>query len=594
MPRPKRICTAIGALAGAALLGAGAFWMTHVNIDGTFFSRKDTVYDLRDHDLTRQQYDELCMQYPDVEILWSVPFQDSRYDADTEHIKIATLTKEDADSLDLLPMLKYVEADDCKDYDALLYLQQKRPELEVLYYIPLGSGTCDSLSKTYTAQDATLQQLEEALPYLPRLQQLGLSGKLPQMEDLLKLRTEFPQVQLLCTLDLWGQPLHTDARKLDFTGVSVDPLELSRMLPLFPDVKEVILSGTALTVSQYRILTGEHPGVSFLCELEIGGNVYSTALSEIDVSGMAVSEEDVEAMIPLFPNLTKLIMSNCGIDDETMDALNQRYPHIQIVWTVMVGHVPVRTDSIIFYPAAIDQYHLPSNEQMQKLRYCRDLVAIDIGHSDATDCSWLAYTPHVKYLILADTNISDISPLANLKELVYLEVFNTDVSDYTPLLECTKLQDLNIGETYGDPEPLTQMTWLHNLQWHPVQDHPVLGPKAEALKEQLPDTNITLKTRRKNIGGPWRMLPNYYLFRELLGGGFYNQERIYNGNWDYEEGKRILACNDTELFAGDVLAEIVRHRIDSNLPIFGIKNVGSDKAERLYQTILEVQELYYK
>lgn len=589
----KRIIWIAAAALAAAVLGAAGYRMTQVSIDGALFPKNANLYDLTDHDLTEEQYLELCAQHPDAEILWSVPFQGDRYAADTDYLRITSLTTQEADMLRYLPDLRHVDADGCQDYDALMYLQQQKPECEILYYVPLGSGNCDSLSGMHTTADATAKQLEAALPYLPRLQRLGLSGKLPAVEELLKIRTAFPKVELLCTLELWGQKLHTDARKLDFTGTAVDPQELNRMLPLFPDVEKVILTGSPLTVSQYQALTQTHPGIFFQCELEVNGKTYAADASEVDISGSTVTIAEAEALISAFPRLEKLIMSDCGIDDETMDRLNQRYPDVSIVWTVMVGHVPVRTDAIIFYPAAIDQHHLPSNEEMQKLRYCTELVAIDIGHSEATDCSWLAYTPHVKYLILADTNISDISPLANLKELVYAELFNTDIQDYTPLLECTKLQDLNIGETYADPEPLAQMTWLHNLQWHPIQDHPTLGPKATALKEQLADTNITLKTRRKNIGGPWRMLPNYYLFRELIGGGFYNQERIYNGNWDYEEGKRILACNDTEAFAGDVLEEIVRYRIDNGLPIFGIKNVGSEKAEILYQTILEVQELYY-
>jgi len=337
----------------------------------------------------------------------------------------------------------------------------------------------------------------------------------------------------------------------------------------------------------------EHPNVFFQCALEVNGTAYSTDAAEIDISGTATTVEEVEAMIPLFPNLKKLIMSNCGIDDETMDALNRRYPDISIVWTLQIGLVTVRTDDLTFFPASINQFQLPSNEELQKLRYCTEMVAIDVGHSEATDCQWLAYMPHVKYLILADTSISDLSPLSNLKELVYLEVFNTDITDYSPLLECTALQDLNIGDTFGDTEPLSKMTWLHNLQWHPIQDHPVLGPKAQALKEQLPDTNITLKTRRKNIGGPWRFLPNYYIFRELIGGDFFNQEAIYNKHWEYADGKRILACKGPRTpFAGDVLAEIVRYRIDNGLPIMGIKNVGSEKAEVLYQSILESQALF--
>lgn len=594
MAKKKIIGLALCALSAAVALGIVVSRADRVSIDGEYFPRDAKVYDLTDHDLTEQQYLSLCDQYPDAEILWSVPFQGDKLPLDTQHIKISTLTKEDVDALDHLHQLQYVEADDCRDYDALIYLQQNKPECQVLYYVDLGNDRCDSLSSTVTATDVTAVQLEAALPYLPHLERLGLSGKLPEIEELLKIRADFPHVKLLCTLNLWGLELHTDYRTLDFTGTAVSLQELSNILPLFPDVKEVILTGTPLTSLEYQTLTSENPGILFRCDIELNGTVYSADATEIDISGMQISAEETEALFPLFPKLEKLIMSDCGIDDETMDALNRKYPDIQIVWTVMVGHVPVRTDSVIFYPAAINQFKLPSNEELQKLRYCTELVAVDIGHSEATDCNWLAYTPHVKYLILADTSISDISPVANLKELVYLEVFNTDITDYSPLLSCTKLQDLNIGDTFGDPEPLAQMTWLHNLQWHPIKDHPVLGPKAQELTEQLPDTNITLKTRRKNIGGPWRFLVNYYLFRELLGGGFYNQENINNGYWEYDDGKKILACNDNPKYAGDVLAEIVRYRIDNGLGVMGIKNVGSEKEEILYQSILEAQALYHK
>lgn len=591
MAKKRSICIIIAAIA-AALIGAAVFFATHISIGGAFFSRNAAVIDLTDQDLSVAQYLEITDAHPDKEILWTLPFQGSRYAMDTEHIILSSLTEAEADILKLLPELRYVDAERCQDYEALLHLWQTLPELEIYYNVPLGSDSCNSLSGTHTATDVTAAQLEAALPLLPRLEHLYLSGSLPQPEELLHIRTAFPEVQLICTLKLWGQELHTDCRKLTLADSSVDPQELSRMLPLFPQVTEVDITGTPLTVAQYQALLEEHPGVSFLCQLEVNGNIYSTDAAQIDISGTAVTPQEAENLIALFPRLEKLIMSDCGLDDETMDALNRKYPDISIVWTLQIGLVTMRTDALIFYPAGINQYKLPSNEELQKLRYCTELVAIDIGHSEATDCNWLAYTPHVKYLILADTNIADIGPVANLKELVYLEVFNTDITDYTPLLECTALQDLNIGTTYGDPEPLSRMTWLHNLQWHPIQDHPVLGPKAQALKEQLPDTNITLKTRRKNIGGPWRFVPNYYVFRELLGGGFYNQENINNGYWDYDDGKRILACNDNPLFAGDALVDIVRYRIDNDLPIMGIKNIGSEKAESLYQSLVESQALY--
>lgn len=594
MLKKKPVMIAVFVLITALIIGAVVFFATHQRIGGAFVKKDAQVIDLTQQDLSEQEYLALCEQYPDTEILWSVPIQGERYDQNTETIRITSLTREDVRMLDYLPRLKHVDAHGCTDYDALMYLQQQHPECDVLYYVPLGVENVSSLSGTVNASNVTFAQLEEALPLLPHLEHLALSGKLPQVEELLKIREAYPHVKLLCTLELWGQELHTDYRKLDLSGAEVDPQQLARLLPLFPDVTEVILTGTALTVSQYEAIAGTNPGIQIVCDVDVYGRAYSTDTTEIDISGISVTAQEVEALIPLFPKLEKLIMSHCGIDDETMDALNRRHENIAIVWTVQIGLSAVRTDDIIFYPASINQYMLPSNEELQKLRYCTEMVAIDIGHSDATDCNWLAYMPHVKYLILADTQITDISPLANLKELLYVELFSLDIQDYSPLLECTALQDLNIGTTFADPEPLFQMTWLHNLLWHNAQDHPVVGQQAQELKEHLQDTNVVLKTRRKNIGSIWRFLPNYYVFRDLLGGGFYNQEALYM-HWAYEDGKRILTCNDNdEKYAGDVLAEIVRYNIDNGLPIMGVKNVGSEKAEILYQSLLESQALYQK
>ena len=594
MLKKSPVLIGISAAVAAAAIGATVFFSTHISIDNAFFKKDAAVFDLTDHDLTEEDYLQICKQYPDVLVLWSVPFQDSRLSTDTRRLKVTSLTCEDVDLLHYLWDLKQVDATECQDYDAIAYLQQMYPDCEVLYTVPLGNSRYSSDTEELTASDVTAAQLEEALPLLTHLQRMNLEGKLPHPEELAHLCSAFPQVQFLFTPELWGQKIPADSTVLDFSGVTVDPEQLSRMLPLFPNVTEVILTGTPLTVSQSSLLACSYPNITFRYDVDINGSVYSADTTTLDISGWQITVGTAEDLIASFPKLEKLIMSNCGIDDESMDALNRRHEDISIVWTLQIGLSSVRTDDIIFYPASVNQYKLPSNEELQKLRYCTEMVAIDIGHSEATDCSWLQYMPHVKYLILADTKITDISPLANLKELVYVELFSLDIQDYSPLLECTALQDLNIGTTFADPEPLFRMTWLHNLLWHNAQDHPVVGQKAQELKEHLQDTNVVLKTRRKNIGSIWRFLPNYYVFRDLLGGGFYNQEALYM-HWAYEDGKRILTCNDNdEKYAGDVLAEIVRYNIDNGLPIMGVKNVGSEKAEILYQSLLESQALYQK
>lgn len=585
MQKKRVIRIGITSAAAVVIFGAAVFYFTHSFIDGAVFPKNSPVLDLTGHTLSAQQYTDICRRYPDSQVLWTVPFQGSRYPMDLESITVTSLTEADAQALDFLPRLKQVDASQCTDYDALLYLQARRPDCVVTYQVDAGGTVCDNFCQALTLTDADAGKLEAAIPLLPQLRTVELEGTLPQPEDLIRLRDAFPQVQFQFSLDMWQTTLTPDVTEIDLSGLPVTQEELARYLPLLPNLQKVILKETALTEDGIKAVADLFPNVFFLCDLTLAGEVFSTDAGEIDISGKDVTIEEVEATLPYFSNLQKLIMSDCGIDDETMDALNRRHPETAIVWTVQIGIHAVRTDAKVFFPAGVDESNLPNNDQLKKLRYCTEMIAIDVGHSKATECEWLEYMPHLRYLILADTGITDLTPLSNLKELVYLELFNMGITDYSPLLGCTALQDLNLGTTYGDPEPISKMTWLHNLRWSHITEDPETRQRVLALAEQLSDTNVTYDNWR-NIGGPWRYLPNYYVFRDLIGGTYFNQLNPYQV-WGNKDAQKILSCSkNPNRFAGDVLAEIVRERIDNGLPIPGVKNVGSEKAEILYQTLL--------
>ena len=85
------------------------------------------------------------------------------------------------------------------------------------------------------------------------------------------------------------------------------------------------------------------------------------------------------------------------------------------------------------------------------------------------------------------------------------------IESYEPLLGCTALEDLNIGRTFADPEPISQMTWLKNLWCMEIS-----GATQYAWRLALPDTNIVGKGNDVVAYG-WRRLPNYYKMRDALG-----------------------------------------------------------------------------
>lgn len=588
MKKNQILRAAIAALTGAAAIGAGVFFSTNVIVGGKIFPKETTVFDLTEQKISSEEYEKIRVKYPDAQILWNVPFQGSQYPLDTAKITVSSLTEEEAKSLTYLTELEYVDAKECTDYAALLYLQSCMPECIIDYQVAGISGNASQAS----ISDADIAELNQILPFLPKLETLKLDGKLPEREALLQLKKDFPTLNLDMTLDVGGKKISTAEEMIDLSGAELTADTISEILPLFAKNSQILLPDTGLTEEARKDLILQYPEYFFLCDLDFAGKTVSTASTQIDISGCAITVEETEEMLPFFPNLEKLIMSHCGIDNESMEALNQRYPDISIVWTLQIGPMIVRTDDTIFFPSKHGEHNLPSHEELQKLRYCHEMVAIDVGHSKATDCSWAANMPKLKYLIIADTRITDLTPLSGLKELIYLEAFGLDLTDYSPLLGCTAMQDLNIGTTFADPEPLTRMPWLHNLFWHGVLKNEELREKALMLEHQLPDTNIVLQTPRKNIGGMWRYIPNYYVFRELLDADFFNQE--YTGMFlDKKDASRILACDHgAQAFAGDVLAEIVRYRIDNHLPITGIRNTDSAQAENLYQSLCQSRSWY--
>ena len=186
----------------------------------------------------------------------------------------------------------------------------------------------------------------------------------------------------------------------------------------------------------------------------------------------------------------------------------------KVVWTViMTEKCKARTDDTKFMPIDQGEYYFQDDDGYN-LRYCEDMVCIDIGHSTVENIDFVAFMPHLKYLILAWTQVKDITAISNCKDLIYLELDHGIVHDFTPLLGCTALEDLNIGDHMWDTDltPISQMTWLKNLF---ATDYSYANQ--QLLIESLPDTRVVTTATSTASGNGWRNLQNYYDMRDYLG-----------------------------------------------------------------------------
>ena len=544
----------------AAMLAVGiAVWflLTHVWVAGTFYSRNADVLDLRFADVTTADYDKLRKKAPNSEILWRIPFQGKTYDQDTDVLYVTSLTDEDVATLDYFTRLKTVEAQECTDYPQLAALTARRPEVTVEYAVTIDGREYPQDTAVVSISGITEEEIN-LLTYLPELTAVTAVGcRTP--EQMTRLR-DFCQEKGLSFALRFGTKTYPDTvQELDVTGVTDGELELLQLLPKLKTLHLKNPEADPETVAQLR---STYPKADISWEVEIAGVSFPDDTKEVDLSAVLESSaaqtaagtaagtqtaagaqtttktqtttgtatgtqstketqstapavtlnlEDLEKKMSYLSDAKQVFLGKCGLDNEELAALRERVrDSYKLVWTVQLGKkLTARTDDITFMPVREHVYYF-LDEDAYNLRYCEDMLCVDVGHMGLTNIDFVKGMPHLQILILAHNGqLQDISPISSCKELIFLELDWSAVKDFTPLVGCTSLEDLNIGLTYPSVEPLMQMTWLKNL-WM------VDRGGAYQLSQALPDTKI-VASADVTVGAGWRNLPNYYKMRDMLG-----------------------------------------------------------------------------
>lgn len=238
------------------------------------------------------------------------------------------------------------------------------------------------------------------------------------------------------------------------------------------------------------------------------------------VSVTANSYKKFYEFLDKLPELKRVDMYSTLIPRQRIEELKERYPDVEFGWTMKVGNHGVRTDAVSFSTAHSDRSSRHKTEEFSVLKYCKNLVALDIGHNAVKDLSFLYDLPQLKILILVDNQFQDVTPVGSLTELEYLELFYNDIRDVSPLTGLTKLKDLNLGfNRIADISPIEAMTWLERL-WVPQFNSHNASKKpdpemVEHLKAALPDTLVD-STAKSSVGNGWRDHPRYEIMRKIF------------------------------------------------------------------------------
>lgn len=541
----------------AILLAAGAAFgvcaSRYVIVDFQFYPKDAAALDLRGQEISVSHYEALTKKLPDAQIRWDIPFQGSILADDTQVLTVTSLSLEEAHLLaSCLPSLRIVDGRQCTDYESLLSLKQQRPDIQMQYWVSIGGRSFAS-----TALQISLDRIAEAelrlLPYLPLLKTVTLTGGEPQL--LRQLQTYCNENGIMVRLLIDGELLPESTISLEINGITNAEVDL---LYLMPRLKRVHLTEPEADGEKLVRLQTDLPRTSVTWEKTVLGLTFRQDVREIDLTdiislgagqlpgaktayqysmeyGIQGTPEEVpssvklqnyrplpdktavtpqlirelEAAMEYFPEAEKLILCGSVLDNEAMAAFRQRQAeHYSVVWTVQCGKIATRTDATFFMPVKYHVYYL-NDKEAYNLRYCPDMIAVDIGHMMVSDIRFVEFMPDLQYLILAHTAVRDIEPLRSCKKLKFLELDHAAILDFSPLIDCTALEDLNIGMTWNDVEPLKEVTWLKNLWMIERQK------SAPEMAEALPNTNVVC-FGDATVASGWRELPNYFAMRDEL------------------------------------------------------------------------------
>ena len=295
-----------------------------------------------------------------------------------------------------------------------------------------------------------------------------------------------------------------------------------------PSLKRVYTD--TLSADERSALDALGTGLSFVCDIEVLGLTVPSDATVIDFGSRAVTEDEIpqlESVFGMLENLERVNMFESHLSHDTMDRLFDTYPDLFFGWTFELcnGKWVVRSDVTAF--SCLNDTITPRWESYRfvDLRYCKNLLALDLGHNYIRDISFLSNFPHLKVLILADNEISDISVLSELPDLEYVELFLNEFWDLSPLMGHDHLLDLNLSYCFAPGtlnasmfEPLCSLTSLERL-W--MLGSRVTDVYQQQLRRALPHCQFYFAPKGGATSGDWRFHPRYDVVNEMFTTGTY-------------------------------------------------------------------------
>ncbi|MBQ0134570.1 MAG: hypothetical protein KBS46_05535 [Clostridiales bacterium] len=394
-------------------------------------------------------------------------------------------------------------------------LAEKLPDCEIRWDIPLGELRFDSALEELVLEEPGADWRNLLL--FPGLKKLSFN-RCTDGEAAAVLREQ--GIELHYNVPVSDRLVASDTSVLTLRGGETDAGTLGSALAMLPKLRTVRIEECGFSAEEKHTLRQSFPAVTFIWENTVGSRRVQSTACELKLAPGEATATQLRELLPLFPLLRDVDISECGYSLEEIRGLCEALPELHFIWSYELLGKTVSSDDreadlskIPMSDTAAVEAALPwlpnlekvimsdcgfSDEQMdalnQKYEDVRFVWTVYFGtFSLRTDAKAFIAAKYDNWVMLKDSDIrcfryctdleaqdlghmaiTDLSFVQYMPHLKYLVVVEAPISDITPLAQCAELKYLEIFKCpVVDLEPLLSVKTMEDLNicyiWIPTE-----------------------------------------------------------------------------------------------------------------------------